>query len=739
MAFFNNFWALQNVTTYSSHVIGSFDSNTTTGGGIFRWVGGVNNASIPNIAGIRIKPINSSTGYWERVFDGPLNVSWFGCQNTLGVPNTFAQLGVSQGTLDSRYGTGFATTSDNYDTTAIRYAMKVVSDSISNNINTVYSGAIKSVILEPKNYWLTRTVELPASPTGYSGQSALGFLSIDGNGAFIKKANNNQFDFFNRYFANQVDADAATKYQIEFKNFTADGYGGVYQGSGYSFLTLAASWNCMIENINLTFFDIGIRLEWCEGAQVSKVNTNDLHTCGIMAKEGGWSGSSPETGCDNLVINQFTGTSVGYGTGPATAHILVRNCNNTLIQNTIINGFNTTLTDGIVIDSLPTTSPLQNRACKIVNTMYSKRGSQVGWTSSLIKIGARDNVRYVIDTVYCNTASSFGFDQGLINAEQLTPSIPGQVPIIELNNIYFSSSYPTTPTLPLAINTLARFRNVGTIKWHFRTVDFGNDPAVDAAAIAAGNNIWATVAPATIPSIDDIIYESTLDPCCGIQQVLDTNKSIANGLLFIGTNAGESNIAASDVIALGTDAASSNTSVDVVALGNSAALLNQGSDVVAIGNTTLSANTGSDVIAIGQNAGQGQSGNYSILFGPGAGFNNSGLELFAAGVSAGNLNTGDKVTAIGNLAGAGNSGNSVVAIGPAAANINSANYVIALGNNAGSNNTLAVSTIISNDCLPTYLNYAAASAAINAGTGATTGTYLYHDQTTNSIGAVRIP
>ncbi len=132
MAFYNNFWALQNVTTYASHVIGSFDSNTTTGGGIFRWVGGVNNSTITNIPGIRIKPINSSTGYWIRVFDGPLNVSWFGCQNEGTVPpNTFAQLGVNQATLDSRYGTGFATTSDNYDTTAIRYAMKLVQDTVN--------------------------------------------------------------------------------------------------------------------------------------------------------------------------------------------------------------------------------------------------------------------------------------------------------------------------------------------------------------------------------------------------------------------------------------------------------------------------------------------------------------------------------------------------------------------------------------------------------------------------------
>jgi hypothetical protein len=733
MAFYNNFWALQNVTTYASHVIGSFDSNTTTGGGIFRWVGGVNNSIITNIPGIRIKPINSSTGYWIRVFDGPLNVSWFGCQNEGTVPpNTFAQLGVNQATLDSRYGTGFATTSDNYDTTAIRYAMKLVQDTV-NNLVVSWTGPITSVVLEPKSYWLTRTVELPV-PTSSYGE---GFLSIDGNGAYIRKANTNQFDFFNRYFVDQSSANSSKDYQIIFKNFSAKGIGGVWQGSGYSFLTLGATTNSMIENITLSSFDIGIRLEWCESVKVSKINISDVETCGILAKEGGWTGSSPATGCDNIVIDQVTAVSASIA--PNVAYVKVLNCNNALIQNTSINSINVTLEEGIIVDSSPITSPLENRACKIVNTMFTKSGSFVGWNKSLISIYARDNVRYIVDTIYCNTASSFGFNQGLINAEQYTPSIVGQVPTIELNNIYFSSSYPTTPTLPLATNTLARFRNVGDINWHFRTVDFGNDPAVDAAAIINPlSYIWASAAPATIPLAANIIYESTLDPCCGIQQVLDTSKSIANGLLFIGTDAGESNTGANDVIGLGTDAAGVNSGIDVVALGNSAALNNTGSDVVAIGNNALSGNTASDAIAIGETAGQNQTGADATLIGQGAGFNNSGVDVVAIGKSAGNANTGDKLHAVGVLAGAGNTGDYVVALGSGAAQVNTANYVIALGNAVGANNNIPNSTIISNDCLPSYLNYAAAAAVIVA-PGATTGTYLYHDQTTNSIGAVRIP
>jgi hypothetical protein len=46
---------------------------------------------------------------------------------------------------------------------------------------------------------------------------------------------------------------------------------------------------------------------------------------------------------------------------------------------------------------------------------------------------------------------------------------------------------------------------------------------------------------------------------------------------------------------------------------------------------------------------------------------------------------------------------------------------------------------IGNVSLPSYLNYATASASITIGAGGVTGTtYLYYDQTTNSIGAVRL-
>ena len=126
MAFYKYFYDLASSTSYTTHTVGSFDNNSTTGGGNFRWVSNTSNVGIADIAGIRIKPTGSTVGYWLRDFTGPMNLGWFGCQNTDSTPSTFSQLGVSQTTLDSRYGTSFATTSDCYDTTAIRYAFNLM-------------------------------------------------------------------------------------------------------------------------------------------------------------------------------------------------------------------------------------------------------------------------------------------------------------------------------------------------------------------------------------------------------------------------------------------------------------------------------------------------------------------------------------------------------------------------------------------------------------------------------------
>ena len=139
--------------------------------------------------------------------------------------------------------------------------------------------------------------------------------------------------------------------------------------------------------------------------------------------------------------------------------------------------------------------------------------------------------------------------------------------------------------------------------------------------------------------------------------------------------------------------------------------------------------------------------------GTGAGLDNTGIQVIAIGTDAGNTNTADNIICIGHGAGVGNSGTNSIIIGSDAGNSNLSTRCVIIGHSAGSNNegvnsvilgveagqgnTISGSFIISNYSLPTYLDYAAADAAIS-GSGAAGNTYLYHDQTTNSIGAVRI-
>lgn len=163
---------------------------------------------------------------------------------------------------------------------------------------------------------------------------------------------------------------------------------------------------------------------------------------------------------------------------------------------------------------------------------------------------------------------------------------------------------------------------------------------------------------------------------------------LANGNFFAGANAG-----------------SSNTGINVVAVGLGAAGLNTGTDVVAVGATAANANTGNEVVAVGLGVANGNTGNNVVAVGSG---------------TAGS-NTGDYVVSIGANAGTGNTGNNVVAIGA----------------NAGTGNSLSGMFIIANTELPSYADYTAAAAAISP-TGVVGNTYIYHDQATDSIGAVRL-
>jgi co-chaperonin GroES (HSP10) len=249
-----------------------------------------------------------------------------------------------------------------------------------------------------------------------------------------------------------------------------------------------------------------------------------------------------------------------------------------------------------------------------------------------------------------------------------------------------------------------------------------------------------------------------------LQEVLDFNHDLLNGNNFQGSNAGAGGSGATQVIAIGEDAAKNNgpaasylvaigtsagfnnTGGEGVFLGVTAGIDNTGSNVIAINTNSANNNSGNNVIAIGQDAASNNTQSYLIGVGVGAGFGNKGEEVIGIGVNAANDNRigANYVIAIGSNACFTNEGQLVTALGNAAASGNKKSNVIALGTGAGLNNNRAQSVIISNADLPTFADYTAATdplsaVSITVANGATTGTYLFHNEATNSIGAVRIP
>lgn len=148
-----------------------------------------------------------------------------------------------------------------------------------------------------------------------------------------------------------------------------------------------------------------------------------------------------------------------------------------------------------------------------------------------------------------------------------------------------------------------------------------------------------------------------------------------------------------------------------------------GTGNVGLGNNALNGNTANDSVGIGYAALQG----------------NTGLRAVSLGYLAGSGNKGGDTVSLGTSAARDNEGFFVVGVGYDAAKENIGDYVVALGSGAAFNNTQSNRFVISNNSLPSFADHAAAAAAITTGSGASAGnTYLYHNQATDSIGAVRL-
>lgn len=183
---------------------------------------------------------------------------------------------------------------------------------------------------------------------------------------------------------------------------------------------------------------------------------------------------------------------------------------------------------------------------------------------------------------------------------------------------------------------------------------------------------------------DALINDQTL------QEVLDNNHDLVNGNNFQGTGAGFEN-EGSNVVGFGSDAASGNIADNVTGIGSNSALSNEGNFVNAIGP------------------------------------------------SSARLNTGDYVNSIGNSSCQDNTGDYVNAFGRNAARNNEGDHVNAFGVDAANGNTLNGQTVFSNTSLPSYANAAAAATAITVLNGASANcTYLYFDDSTDTIKAIRL-
>jgi hypothetical protein len=181
---------------------------------------------------------------------------------------------------------------------------------------------------------------------------------------------------------------------------------------------------------------------------------------------------------------------------------------------------------------------------------------------------------------------------------------------------------------------------------------------------------------------------------------------------FIGTSAGKLAPNADNSNFIGTNAGQEATSA---ALSNFIGFSAGFQATNATGSNFIGANAGNgateafESVFIGVNAGNGATdANNSVFIGISAGSN--------ATIAQGSV-------FIGGGAGANSEGKSV----------------IALGADAAIGNTLDGQTVISNTSLPSFANHAAAALALTVVNGASAGsTYLYHNQATNSIGAVRL-
>jgi len=398
MANYRYFWDLQNSQAYTNHTVKQFDANTTTGGGMFKWVDVIDNTAIINIPGIRIKPTSNIKGYWERVIDGPWLVDWFGCNNSAsqltltGYGFTTLQINTMFNSInkdvDGNTATGLNTVvgTDTYDTAAMKVAF-----------NLMQLGYTTSIQFLSKDYYITSTCNLPLNYYSAALRPSNPYV-ITGNGAQItvhSSQNTAVFILWDRPLTGVVQANNQlnAKFIIDGLNF-----------KGYSALTnfyqtgirLGATTNSKITNVSFADLIRGVVFSYSYDIELSNIVCNNVPT-GLTSSIGFWTGATALNSRNkDVLINKFR---YSFNNSGGTGIEVTSGVENSLaIKDSFIDITSTTSTQGIFIDSAEPT-----RSITIDTLTINCTGPTLA-TSKAISI-ATNNSNIQINNIVNNSAS----------------------------------------------------------------------------------------------------------------------------------------------------------------------------------------------------------------------------------------------------------------------------------------------------------------------------------------------
>lgn len=291
MAQYNYFWDLENSQAYTTHTVNQLDANTTTGSGTFKWIPVVNNSSIENIPGIRIKPIANIKGYWERVIDGPWLVDWFGCVNTAS-QLTLGGYGFTTGDLSAKFNSvtknvngtlitpsNVVTLTDTYDTAAMKVAF--------NLMELGYTSTVQ--FLNNKNYYISNTCYLPLAYTQNSS-----FTLVGNNSRIIVHSSKNTtaFTFWETPITTQVQAtNSNLNSKCNIENFIFTGFKTAPTTYYHKGIDLKATTGSKLENLSFTYFIESLTLRFCIESQITNVQCFESVN-GITVTTGNWIGAT---------------------------------------------------------------------------------------------------------------------------------------------------------------------------------------------------------------------------------------------------------------------------------------------------------------------------------------------------------------------------------------------------------------------------------------------------------------